>query len=406
MRRLWTGLGLLALLAVPTAPAAPASSTDPVAAPESGAAFDPGPLDAAVIDEPAPPVPQRAIDPLQTVIDEPGPAESVIGPDGRTRLTDTTAYPSSAIGLLAFTQRGAAFQCSGFLIDPNTVLTAGHCVHEGGPTGVASQNVVFTPGRNGAVAPFGSCGAESVGASAGWLATADEEEDYGWVQLDCLIGDLVGWLGYTATGDVTGATAEVRGYPGDKPPGTMWTMGGTIALVQTGQAFYLMDTFGGQSGSPVYEPDLAACGGPCALAVHGYGLHGVAPHDGYNHGARLDETRAAAIALVAEANARNDDEAPTVTVSSPSDGATYPAGSLVAAGYTCRDEPTGSGIRSCVGTVADGALLDTTPGTHTFTVEAEDGAGNVAGVSFTYEVLPTPRAPTPGPVSAAPQFTG
>jgi len=125
----------------------------------------------------------------------------------------------------------------------------------------------------------------------------------------------------------------------------MWTMGGTIDVVQTGQAFYAMDTFGGQSGAPVFEPDLAACGGPCALVVDGYGLHGAAPHDTHNHGVRLDEVRAAAIALVAAANARTDDQAPTVTVTSLMDGATFAEGAVVPADYTCADEPTGSGLR-------------------------------------------------------------
>ncbi len=400
MRRLATGLAVLALLAALSA-AAPAATES---APVDGAAFDPGPLDGAVIDAPAPVVSPQAV---QSIIDEPGAAESIIGVDGRTRVTDTVAYPNSAIGQLTFTQRGSSYLCSGFLIDPNTVLTAGHCVYEGGAGGVYSQDVVFTPGRNGATAPFGSCGAATVEASPGWLATGAEEEDYGWVQLDCLIGDLVGWFGYTATGDVTGAGADVRGYPGDRPPGTMWTMGGTIDVVQTGQAFYAMDTFGGQSGAPVYDPDLAACGGPCALAVHGYGLHGAAPHGTHNHGVRLDEVRAAAIALVAAANARTDAQAPTVTVTSPMDGATFAEGAVIPADYTCADEPTGSGLRSCVGTVADGAPIDTTPGTHTFTVEAEDGAGNGAGTAFTYRVVPTPPVTTgPAPVSATPPFTG
>lgn len=406
MGRLWTGIGLLALALILT-PGPRAAATDPGALPASGSAFDPGPLDGALLDDPAPPIPQRGVDPLESIIDEPGPAESVIGPDGRSRITATTSYPSSAIGQLTFTQRGSAYLCTGFLIDPNTVLTAGHCVHEGGAGGVYSQNVLFTPGRNGATAPFGSCGAEAVEASPEWLATATEEGDYGWVQLDCLIGELVGWFGYTATGDVTGATAEVRGYPGDRPPGTMWTMGGSIAQVDAALAFYAMDTFGGQSGSPVYDPDRPSCGGPCALAVHGYGLHGAAPHDTYNHGIRIDETRAAAIAVIAAANDRTDDTPPTITVTSPGEGTTLAEGALVAAAYRCADEPTGSGLRSCEGTVDDGALLDTTVGTHTFSVEAEDGAGNVAGVAFRYEVVAAPPARSgPGPVSATPPFTG
>jgi hypothetical protein len=47
-----------------------------------------------------------------------------------------------------------------------------------------------------------------------------------------------------------------------------------------------------------------------------------------------------------------------------------------------------SGIWSCEGTVADGALLDTSSvGTKTFTIRAEDGAGNVETLTKTYEVI-------------------
>ena len=65
-------------------------------------------------------------------------------------------------------------------------------------------------------------------------------------------------------------------------------------------------------------------------------------------------------------------------------------GSSVAASYSCVDDQGAetSGIYSCTGTVADGAALDTsTVGTNSFTIRAEDGAGNVEEKTFTYEVI-------------------
>jgi uncharacterized UPF0146 family protein len=82
-----------------------------------------------------------------------------------------------------------------------------------------------------------------------------------------------------------------------------------------------------------------------------------------------------------------DVTAPTVTVTSPSDGATFARHAAVAVDFACADDGDGSGLATCVGTVADGQPLDTaTAGTRTFTVTATDAAGNQATVTHTYTV--------------------
>ncbi len=83
-----------------------------------------------------------------------------------------------------------------------------------------------------------------------------------------------------------------------------------------------------------------------------------------------------------------DETKPAVTLTSPADGAVYTRGAHVAAGYSCADEPDGSGLASCVGDVANGADIDTsTLGAHTFTVQATDRAGNTGSRSATYTVV-------------------
>ena len=74
----------------------------------------------------------------------------------------------------------------------------------------------------------------------------------------------------------------------------------------------------------------------------------------------------------------------------------YARDATVTADYSCADEAGGSGIASCVGTVADGAPVDTsTLGEHTFTVDASDNAGNSTSRSVTYTVVDaTPPAIT------------
>lgn len=80
--------------------------------------------------------------------------------------------------------------------------------------------------------------------------------------------------------------------------------------------------------------------------------------------------------------------APSISIASPVDGATYLLGQSVAADYLCEDEAGGSGLASCSGTVADGAAIDTaTVGAKTFTVNAADNAGNTSSSEVSYRVV-------------------
>ena len=82
-----------------------------------------------------------------------------------------------------------------------------------------------------------------------------------------------------------------------------------------------------------------------------------------------------------------DRAAPDITLSSPADGAVYGLGDSVLADYSCADQPGGSGLATCTGTVANGAPVDTSSfGSHTFEVHATDAAGNPATKTVTYSV--------------------
>ncbi len=100
-----------------------------------------------------------------------------------------------------------------------------------------------------------------------------------------------------------------------------------------------------------------------------------------------------------------DETKPTISVTTPAAGATYELGALVLADYGCADEPNGSGLESCVGSVADGAAVDTgSLGEKTVTVDASDHAGNTESKSVSYTVVDTGgpsiavNTPAPGAV--------
>jgi hypothetical protein len=98
----------------------------------------------------------------------------------------------------------------------------------------------------------------------------------------------------------------------------------------------------------------------------------------------------------------SDQVRPTISIAAPTASGRYGQGARVAARFACSDEAGGSGISTCIGTVADGTALDTrTRGTHTFTVTARDRTGNARTAQVSYTVV----ADTTPPVItiAAPQ---
>jgi uncharacterized delta-60 repeat protein len=86
-----------------------------------------------------------------------------------------------------------------------------------------------------------------------------------------------------------------------------------------------------------------------------------------------------------------DTTAPSIVISAPADGSVYDLGASVVASYGCTDEAGGSGVASCVGTVANGSTIDTSsPAAHSFTVTAADAAGNTRTAAVGYTVRAAP----------------
>jgi hypothetical protein len=80
-----------------------------------------------------------------------------------------------------------------------------------------------------------------------------------------------------------------------------------------------------------------------------------------------------------------DSTPPTITVNSPSISGVYVLNSVVASDYACADST--SGPASCAGSVPSGVNIDTsTVGAKSFTVNAEDAAGNTATLTVSYSV--------------------
>jgi glutamyl endopeptidase len=215
-----------------------------------------------------------------SIIGGDGPTpESIIGPDGRVKVTDTTVFPYSAIVEIEVDFPYASALCSGFLIAPATVATAGHCLYYSSFGGWA-QSITVYPGRNGAIAPFGSVTGKTWSVRQKWVNRESPGVDYGVIQLTLPIGHTVGYFGYQyndRNGFYVGKKATVSGYPGDKinaDANTQWMMQGQIDIAHKRRLFYAMDTYAGQSGSPLYGAWVKRDCNPCGFGIHTYGVGG------------------------------------------------------------------------------------------------------------------------------------
>jgi hypothetical protein len=80
-----------------------------------------------------------------------------------------------------------------------------------------------------------------------------------------------------------------------------------------------------------------------------------------------------------------DKKAPAITLTTPTNGASYTLGQPITVGYSCQDG--GAGVASCTGPVASGTQLDTSSvGSKTFTVTASDQVGNTQTLTVNYSV--------------------
>jgi Bacterial Ig domain/Bacterial Ig-like domain (group 3)/Glycine rich protein len=106
--------------------------------------------------------------------------------------------------------------------------------------------------------------------------------------------------------------------------------------------------------------------------------------------------------------------APTVTITTPADGATYTQGQTVNAVYACADSSNGPGLVSgtagCSGTVADGAAINTTgTGTQAFAVTATSSDGQTTTQTVHYTIAAPAKAATtirPAPQVQIPGLSG
>jgi len=176
----------------------------------------------------------------------------VIGNDDREPKR-SDKYPYRSIALLVCKVNGKAVGYgTGFFISSRCLITAGHCVHNGGRW---MDSIEVIPGAMATdPSPFGSDVSTDFRSVDGWVVNKDRGYDYGAVLLktDALYKQVEGHMGFDSMLEARGPI-EVAGYPRDRTY-VLTTALGEVLDASELRLDHNADTNPGMSGGPLYDP--------------------------------------------------------------------------------------------------------------------------------------------------------
>ena len=123
------------------------------------------------------------------------------------------------------------------------------------------KSIIVVPGLAGTIEPYGMYTAIQIMTNEAWINNRTARYDMGAIKLskDVTHSDVL----VPTLADANEAT--VCGYPGDRDRGIFQYRMRDAIRKKGGQFFYQIDSFGGQSGSPILQNN------ECAIGIHNYG---------------------------------------------------------------------------------------------------------------------------------------
>lgn len=208
------------------------------------------------------------------------PFETVIDLDERVRILDTDLAPWRMICALRMLGPGGAGAIgTGWFVGPRTVVTAGHCVFSNFFFGGWANTIEVIPGLNGHsgdARPYDSASSTRFSSVDRWTESEDADFDVGCIHLDHDVGNVVGWfaVGALSPEELESYLVNVSGYPADRGGGyEQYHNRNRVLRVSDRRVFYEVDTYGGQSGAPVWIHEAEEAP-PLVIGIHAYGVGG------------------------------------------------------------------------------------------------------------------------------------
>lgn len=210
----------------------------------------------------------------------PLPFESLVGRDDRVRILDTQNAPWRMICSLSIQGPRGGFVGTGWFAGPKTIITAGHCIYEEHQMGGWATQIQVSPGRDGNNFPYPPVTSQKFEVPEKWVASrgTNPDFDYGVIYLDEPLGERTGWFSVAIADNnrLDGAFVNLSGYPADAAGGYgiyQLFHADRVANFGDSRFYYVIDTYGGQSGAPVWI-ELDNTGNRQVVGIHTYGIGG------------------------------------------------------------------------------------------------------------------------------------
>lgn len=229
-------------------------------------------LEAAVLEGDSAPAPALALpDVAIASFGDTAVLEAIIGTDDRVQVSDDlmNANPWRQICALRITsQTNQVYVGTGWFIGSGMLATAGHCVFLQNDGGWA-KSIDVVPAKHGPAEPF-RVKSTHFNAVDGWTRDRSRDFDYGVIRLDDVRpGTALGnfEVESLADGELVGVEAKISGYPADRLNAQyQFFHERPVKSVTDTRLDYDIDTFGGQSGSPIWQEGVH--GSPVAVGIH------------------------------------------------------------------------------------------------------------------------------------------